>query len=184
MRAFTLFILIGLLLGCNSDPMPDMERTFIIQSGDHCDKLQPILPLHARELEGSIYLDQSMVAQEGFISKIVGISGIDNHKNSARIGWVTRGDLIELVSYVYVEGHCPQSDSELRQSLGLYSPPVEVSYKISYSDHTWHFQLNENMLDVPGKMPAVRYISMPWYGGHPSAPHDIKVQVSYKFNQL
>ncbi len=170
------------MVSCQKEPFNELSHTFIIKEGNHRDEKEPPVLVPAKdEIEGFIYLDPSMLAEEGFVSKLVGISGLHNYKNSARLGWRTVGDKIELVTYVYNDGQTPQENpEELKKSLGLYTAPAQVYFKIYYAGGNWHFQVDETLAKVPGEMPTLKYISMPWYGGVPSAPHDITVKIIYK----
>jgi hypothetical protein len=180
MKKLICFSLFFLVISCQKVSFEFIEHTYTIRQGNHHDAFEPIIILPDTRIEGTIQLDPSMLAQESFISKLVGISGMNNHKNSARIGWRTVGEQIQLVTYVYNDYESPMEDPETMLSLGLYTPPVTVNYRIYHAGEYWYFQVDENTAKVAGRLPAVRYLSMPWYGGHPSSPHDIRITISYR----
>jgi hypothetical protein len=109
------------------------------------------------------------------VNKLYGFSeGIDNHQNSARIGWRYLYNRLELFAYVYVNG------TLLRDA--TYTPPfiktveinTEINCSIAVSGAYYIFKVDGVEVRTPRGLTTTGfngYQQYPYFGGTETAPH-------------
>lgn len=193
----TIYVVIGalLLIGCtkNIDAPDDKEMIkevetkpgqysiFTIQKGaHHCDQ-NPVTPVTTSEMKFMVKFDSSAIYQtvlpenQYAINKLWGFSeGMDNHYNSARIGWSWTSDALRLYGYVYVNGelHYQEITSVL---IG-----EEIACTIKLVENTYLFTVNGVTASLPRGLSSAQangYQQYPYFGGIEVAPHVITIQI-------
>jgi hypothetical protein len=156
-----------------------MTRTSTIPKGKHRGDVWMGFP--KRSISGIIYLNESMLADGNFISKITGISGYNckGQKCSARIGWKSVNGMIEIWAYVWNNGVSPQQNLGQKFKLASYKPDAEVPFEIEYKGGNVTFKTNNNVDIIKATTPTIKYLAMPYYGGEEVAPHDITINIKF-----
>ena len=108
------------------------------------------------------------------INKLYGFSdcGAQHHISSARFGWVSVGDSIELHGYIYVNG---ERKSKYLESISLNT---DVELSISLSENTYVFLVNGKQTIMPRQCDAEKidgYQLYPYFGGDETAPHEMYI---------
>ncbi len=111
------------------------------------------------------------------INKLMGFSCGFHHKNSARIGWRAKGDLIEIVSYCYVNGV-----RILEETLGTVKPNEKFSCIIKDVGDIWMIQFKNaigfsKVYVKKNSISSCGYMLYPYFGGNNVAPHDMQIKI-------
>jgi hypothetical protein len=108
------------------------------------------------------------------INKLYGFSdcGSLHHENSARVGWLWNGKMIELYGYCYVDS--------VRKSILLGTTPIGVSAEltINVQPNQYQFTYKGTTIRMPRHCtgPSIQgYRLLPYFGGDETAPHDVHV---------
>lgn len=108
------------------------------------------------------------------INKLYGFSdcGSLHHENSARVGWLWNGKMIELYAYCYT--------GSVRKNvlLGTTAIGTPADLGISVQPNQYQFFYNGTITTVPRHCTnnsAQGYKLYPYFGGDETAPHDIRV---------
>lgn len=108
------------------------------------------------------------------INKLYGFSdcGAQHHISSARFGWVSTGDSIELHAYVYLNGE--------RKSKYLHTVATntEVELTITPAANSYLFIVNGKISEMPRQCNSEKiegYQLYPYFGGDETAPHEMHI---------
>jgi hypothetical protein len=194
----TVYLLAGILFlsACakNADPVGDPKigddepenkpaqySAFVIQQGAHHADQNPVKPVTTSEMKFMVKFDSSAVYQtvlpenQYAINKLWGFSeGIDNHVNSARIGWSWTDNALRLYGYVYVHGILHS------QEITSVAVGAEISCSIKPQEDRYLFSINASTVSLPrgpSGAQAIGYQQYPYFGGNEVAPHVITILI-------
>ena len=112
---------------------------------------------------------------QGDVNKLYGFSeGIDNHINSARIGWNWQHNALRLYAYVYAGGvrNCKEIS---KVSIG-----EDIICSIRISTNKYLFSVDKKELELPRLLhtnTVAGYWQYPYFGGDEVAPHAISIDI-------
>jgi hypothetical protein len=110
------------------------------------------------------------IEKSDHINKLFGLTSIQIHKNSARIGYkedATTGEF-KVYAYYYQDG--------VRATKLLYKAKTYEIVNITIDTRFgYYFFVNGNTLMVNGK--KCKYIANPYFGGHPTAPKEFLYKI-------
>ncbi|OQP57586.1 hypothetical protein [Niastella populi] len=153
---------------------------YLIPAKQHYATNNVYQTIDKKELHFTAIFDSSCIytnnnAENAYdINKLYGFSdcGSLHHENSARVGWLWNGKMIELYAYCYTNG--------IRKSalLGttLIGTPAELS--ISIQPNQYLFTCNGSKTTLQrhcNSSNILGYKLYPYFGGNETAPHDIHV---------
>jgi hypothetical protein len=109
------------------------------------------------------------------VNKLIGLSDDGLHqKNSARFGWRWLNNKLELLAYTHYKGNFEFekiTDIEIgKEYIGTIQYGDEYTFICDGKVVTMRRDKN---------VPANNYYLWPYFGGDETAPHDIKIRVSY-----
>jgi hypothetical protein len=114
-------------------------------------------------------------ANQGDVNKLYGFSeGIDNHLNSARIGWNWQNNALRLYAYAYANGI--RNYKEI--STVIIGETINLSIGISANKYL--FTAGEKKLELPRALHSATvegYWQYPYFGGDEVAPHTICIEI-------
>lgn len=134
------------------------------------------------------------------MNKLVGFSMGYHMNNSIRIGWRCKGNDIELFSFIHQNGKIITADinTELinRQSTYLSTVKPGETIKFSIAKLSKNYCIIQ-LLDTNNKVLGtnniwfqtkvafwnVGYMLYPYFGGNTVAPHEMSIELEYKFIQ-
>lgn len=162
-------------------PQGSVFTTYTIQAGQHyCDQ-NSVKKVRTSEMNFVVKFDNSAIYQTVLpenqydINKLWGFTeGINNQKNSARIGWSWNNDALRLYGYVYANG------IRYYQEITTVSPDTEISCSIKPSGNTYIFTVNNSSVTLPrgpSTSQANGYQQYPYFGGDETAPHLITILI-------
>lgn len=165
----------------NSISNPSQYSTFTIQKGAHyCDQ-NIIRSVKTSEMKFMVKFDNSAIYQtvnpenQYAINKLWGFSeDIDNHTNSARIGWSWIDDALRLFGYVYV------NNILYYQEITPVTIGSEITCSIKLAGSTYLFTVNGISVSLPRGPSTVQvdgYQQYPYFGGAEVAPHLITILI-------
>lgn len=161
-------------------PVADTVFTpYYILSGKHyCDKSR-IEIFTGDELRFKVRFDSTVIYQssdpqnQADINKLYGFSeGVDNHLNSARIGWNWMNNALHLYAYTYSNG------SRAFKEIKKVSVGDTVNCCISIERGAYLFKVDENKVSLPRMYTTDKvngFKQFPYFGGDEMAPHDITI---------
>lgn len=163
------------------DNKPGQYSTYIIQKGAHYSDQNPLKPITTAEMKFMVKFDSSAIYQtilpenQYAINKLWGFSeGIDNHYNSARIGWSWTDNALRLYGYVYVHG-------ELHfQEITSATIGTEIACSIKPEGNRYLLAANGIVVSLPrgpSSLEASGYQQYPYFGGNEVAPHAITILI-------
>ena len=107
------------------------------------------------------------------INKLFGFSnGFNHHKYSARFGWNSENDKINIFSYVY--------DNGKRKSNPISTIECGKYYKMAIVDDNtnWIFSIDNYFTMVPkSEKFKIGYKLWPYFGGNITSPHDMSIEL-------
>jgi hypothetical protein len=107
------------------------------------------------------------------INKLVGFTeGIDNHINSARIGWSWNNNALRLYAYAYANGERNAAE------IGTVAIGIPFTVSVGISGNEYVFSVNDKMVSLPRAIQETTvsgYWQYPYFGGDEVAPHDIYI---------
>ena len=112
---------------------------------------------------------------QGDVNKLYGFSeGIDNHLNSARIGWNWQNNALRLYAYTYANGvrNCKEI------STVVIGEAIDLSIGIAANKYL--FKAGEIKLELPRALSSATvagYWQYPYFGGDEVAPHTICIEI-------
>lgn len=196
MKNLTLPFLILLLIGCQKNliEITTLEPTvpvvidttpvfikYTIFSGQHyCDKTA-IKSFSGKEMSFKVIFDSTAIYKtlnplnQGDINKLYGFTeGIDNHINSARIGWSWNKNALRLYAYIYANG--------VRGFKEISTVPIGAvaTCTIAVTDKQYLFEVNDKKVSLNRGLegPAVAgYMQYPYFGGDEVAPGNIYISI-------
>ncbi|MCW3094281.1 MAG: hypothetical protein JWP81_5350 [Ferruginibacter sp.] len=122
----------------------------------------------------AIYKTADPLNQED-INKLYGFSeGIDNHLNSARIGWNWNRNALRLYAYVYANG------IRTSKEISKVAIGATISATIRVAGKEYLFSVDENNVALPRALNdslVSGYRQYPYFGGDEIAPHNIYVYI-------
>ena len=167
----------------NNNPVisPETFVQFTIKSGEHyCDK-SSIQPVSLTEMKFKVKFDSSAIyqtkepANQNDINKLYGFSeGIDNHVNSARIGWNWNKAELHLYAYTYVNS---VRDSK---EIAVVAIGAETDCAIRVSGNEYIFTVENKTVSMPRALNTSMvsgYKQYPYFGGDEVAPNDIQIYI-------
>jgi hypothetical protein len=114
------------------------------------------------------------------INKLAGFTeGIDNHVNSARIGWSWNDNALRLYAYSYADA--------IRSSQEICTVAIgqELFVTISVTENEYVFKINDktvSLLRTVHTASVSGYWQYPYFGGDETAPHDIFIYMEEAAN--
>lgn len=162
-------------------PVENAFKVYNIPKGEHYCKESTFSNLTASEIEFTVQFDSSAIYSttdpnnQYDINKLWGFTeGIDNHLNSARIGWSFNENQLRLYGYSYADGN----RNSIEISVIDINQPINCSIKVA--DGVYIFTVNGITKFLPravvGKF-AVGYKQYPYFGGDETAPHDVTIRI-------
>jgi hypothetical protein len=112
---------------------------------------------------------------QGDVNKLYGFSeGIDNHLNSARIGWNWQNNALHLYAYTYAEGirNCKE--------ISTIAIGEAIPCSIAISANKYLFTVGEKKAELPRALNTATvagYWQYPYFGGDEVAPHNICIEI-------
>ena len=163
------------------DIHPCQYSTFIIQQGaHHCDQ-NPWKSVTTSEMKFMVKFDSSAIYKtvlpenQYAVNKLWGFSeGIDNHYNSARVGWSWNMDSLRLYGYVYVNGELHY------QEITSVNIGEEIACSIKLVENTYLFMVDDIVVSLPRGLSGSQangYQQYPYFGGNEVAPHLITIRI-------
>ena len=130
----------------------------------------------------TVMFDSSIFTKETHINKIFGftVGGMFEksiHKNSFRFGWRIVDEKIEIMSYVYIDGHREY------KLLAKILPNVHYELILQRNRREVVFEVFQGRTSIATKVYDFKnshdygYRCGLYYGGKPKAPHTIKIKV-------
>ncbi len=186
------FIILALLLfaGCKKDAVKissDSSLTdplytkYSISVGEHyCDKTT-IKAFAGTHINFNVKFDSTAIYKtidpinQYDINKLYGFSeGIDNHLNSARIGWSWNKNALRLYAYVYADG--------IRnfKEISTVAIGAVICITISISEKEYIFSVGGKKLSLPRALDETTvsgYWQYPYFGGDETAPHNTYIYI-------
>jgi len=142
------------------------------------NRLQPFI--FGRKLEGSVRFSKECWHTRGSIqytgwNKLIGISGLLIHRNSARLVWMpdfsTPGKIM-IATYVYANG------KRIINPITSVHVECETGFRIEASEGLWTFSIKEKMNIIYATIPPIRLKAYPYFGGKSTAPHTMHITIS------
>lgn len=155
-------------------------KEYIIKKGKHRSGIHVAPHCHCHFLHYQVVFESDCQYDLGTedqldINKLFGVSFGMHHKNSARFGWRSVGNQIELLAYCYV------NKKREWTSLGLVNLNVLYNLKIYVTDDQYQFKvynldrLVSSCVIQKGKVPEYGYFLFPYFGGTSVAPHSMRI---------
>jgi len=190
MKKLLPFLLLFILFSCRkSSPEIENETSVIapgyvqytIEQGAHYCNNNSLKAISLNEMNFKVKFDSSAIyktvnaANQKDINKLYGFSeGIDNHVNSARIGWAWYKDALRLYAYTYCNG---TRDFKEITTVDI-GAGVMCGIKVSGSEYI--FSVDKMIVTMPRAVQstvASGYQLYPYFGGDETAPARIQVQI-------
>jgi len=194
MKNLSSFFVILLLVGCQKDLVempvlaPDVPviidttpvyTKYTIFKGQHyCDKTA-VKSFSDKEMSFKVIFDSTAIyttldpVNQGDINKLVGFTeGIDNHINSARIGWGWNKNALRLYAYVYA------NSVRSFKEISTVAIGAVITCKIGISEKQYSFEVDDKKVALNRAIegPAVAgYWQYPYFGGDEVAPGNIYI---------
>ncbi len=189
MKTLTSVFVILLLVGCQKDliEMPALApdapaiidttpvyTKYTIFKGQHYSDKTAVKSFSSNEMNFKVIFDSTAIyttldpVNQGDINKLYGFTeGIDNHVNSARIGWCWNKNALRLYAYIY--GNGVRGFKEITTvNIGAV-----IKCKIVISDKQYVFEVDNKKVSLNRALegPAVAgYWQYPYFGGDEVAP--------------
>jgi|GEM_PF-6938739 len=198
-----LFLYFVVLSSCMDETFPTDYETQIVRKGNnYCDNSQAVIySFMGRKYLATVKLDTSLfVHNEGaYQNKLLGFSeSSDVQYNSARVTFHTLSDPTDslkdeliLKTYVYNNGKRLTDEKYTIELLRLSYLDVlaglghdSIRFEIEMTDKQYLFKVNNGQqVSMPrvGTLPldSPKYILKLYYGGTPTAPHDMSIKIKY-----
>ncbi len=155
------------------DTTPIFTKYTIFKGQHYCDKTT-VKSFANKEMKFKVIFDSSAVyttldpVNQGDINKLYGFTeGIDNHINSARIGWNWNKNALRLYAYSYANGI--RSFKEIT----TVSISAVITCKIVISEKQYLFEVDDKKASLARSLevPSVAgYWQYPYFGGDEVAP--------------
>lgn len=166
--------------GGSSNPT-SQYLTYTIKQGAHfCDQ-DTIKSVTTSGMEFTVKFNNTAIYRtldpenQYDINKLWGFSeGINNHYNSARIGWSWNNDSLRLYGYAYANGIL------YYQEVTPVTIGKEVTCSIKLAGDTYRFTVNGVSISLPrgpSASQASGYQQYPYFGGDEVAPHLITILI-------
>ena len=196
LKNLTLTFVLLLLFGCQKDlvEMPELALAvpvgkdstpvytkYTIYKGQHyCDKTV-VQSFSDQAMSFKVIFDSTAIyttldpINQGDINKLFGFTeGVDNHINSARIGWSWNEKALRLYAYSYADGI--RSFKEITTvTIGTV-----ITCKISISEKQYLFEVDGKIASLPRAIegPAIGgYRQYPYFGGDEVAPGNTYIYI-------
>lgn len=172
----TAIILILMLTSCLKHK-PNNGEMFVIMPGEHYSDLGVrVSPEHS--ISGTFKFNKTceyvLTENVGQINKLVGLShGMNNHKNSARIGWEFLNGEYIMHSYCYVDGE--RQHFEIARVVNNQRVEFAVSIHVGY----YSIMVNGNTHTIDNNITKLKrsYIQHFHFGGEQPNPNDEPMRV-------
>lgn len=109
------------------------------------------------------------------INKLYGITeGIDNHTNSARIGWSWNNNALHLYAYAYAGGERGFKE------ISTVAIGAEITCNITISGKYYLFAVNDKKVELARSLtgaPVSGYWQFPYFGGDEVAQHNTYIYI-------
>jgi len=162
------------------DSTPVFIKYTIFKGQHYCDKTS-VKSFSGREMHFKVLFDSSAVYKtldpinQADINKLYGFTeGIDNHINSARIGWSWNKQALRLYAYIYANG--------IRSFKEIATVPIGTvaTCAISISDKQYLFEVNDKKASLNRALegpPVAGYWQYPYFGGDEVAPGNTSIYI-------
>jgi hypothetical protein len=153
------FLILLLCLGCTK-----MDESYLIKKGTHKSSNKIVclneINVSFTFTEDHKYLHLKETTQ---INKLIGLSTLKIHENSARFGYRQEGNKFKVYAYYYNEG--------VNNTFEIYEAEVNelLILKIK-TGSTYYFEVNGNVFITSGV--KCKYMCYPYFGGTVKAPKD------------
>lgn len=143
------------------------ESTIKLFTGDHIN-------FKVKFSSAAVYTTKEDENQ-GDVNKLYGFSeGIDNHLNSARIGWNWQSNALRLYAYAYANGirNCKE--------ISTIAIGEAISCSIGITANKYLFTVREKKVELPRALNTAAvagYWQYPYFGGDEVAPHNICIDI-------
>lgn len=146
---------------------------YIIKKGRHFANftINRLFPFTCSEIEGTVLFSKECLV-EGNISgwnKLIGITSLNNHKNSGRLVWMSDGTKIRIAGYVYKDG------SRNEKEIIRIDADRSYKYSVKYSNGHWVFSIDYKDVIMTGKLGFLKFKQFPFFGGQAVAPITMKL---------
>jgi hypothetical protein len=130
-----------------------------------------VLRFRATFMENCLYIPTE---NPGQINKLYGMAYGQHHNCSARVGWRSDGNLIEVLSYVYTA-----KDARESRTLGFVKPCQPHEYEIARKGDDLSISMDD---EEPQKFKLfapslIGYRLYPYFGGANPAPHRMQIEI-------
>jgi hypothetical protein len=172
-----LFLFIALTyLSCTKETLDDGFTVYRIEKGQHESgnkvdvTTREEVKYQVRFAESCLYKIDSDDSLD--VNKLFGLSDAQSHSDhSARFGWRTKGNRIEIMTYVRRSGNI------VTRPIGTVSPGESACYTISIMPNYYLFRF-ESTIDTihrTSSFNGVRYHLWPYFGGNQPAPQTMEI---------
>ena len=156
-------------------------KTYQIKSGNHRSGiffrpfLKSRLSFCAKFSQSCIYNFNTV--DQFDINKLMGFSRGLHHHNSARIGWRSKEDKIEIVSYCYINKIRIQEET-----LAIISPEENIYCSIFDKKTSWIISVQTisfyKKIEIPkDNVIKFGYMLFPYFGGNMTAPNNMEINI-------
>lgn len=158
--------------------------TYKIKKGKHRSGIHIRPHFGTKRMAWTVRFDESCTYDIGMpdqldVNKLCGISHGLHHKDSARFGWTSVGNRIELFAYYYTNG------VRSFKSMGVHDIGEDIELYITVSKEFYHMTVQSKSDSIIRKDRTERnvkackygYMLYPYFGGNQTAPHDVKMSL-------
>jgi len=176
MKTKLFILLIVVAMACSCRKVENDFKVYKIYQGNHYCNGWRLLKANndirfSFIFSGDCIYNESAQVCSGW-NKLYGISDINNHSNSARIGWRCVCGKIVLGWYVYVNGLCSSGYMDTIQA------GQEGTGRIMYGGSDLTIQVNNKFVVLKGTQePTALFYQFPYFGGEETAPRDMTIYI-------
>jgi hypothetical protein len=174
-------LIYSILILTSCEPEWDFYERYLIQEGGHDSELKiellqnSSLSFYARFDSSAIYTSTTPENQWD-TNKLMGFSDCNSkhHDNSARFGWRWLNNGLDIMAYVYKDGH------RIIEKIGVAKIGQENYYNIQITNDFYTFNFNDNRISIPRGQTCDQgayYLLFHYFGGDEVAPHNISIYI-------
>ena len=155
--------------------------TYRIKKGKHRSGIHVRPHFGTKRMAWTVRFDESCTYDIGMpdqldVNKLCGISHGLHHRDSARFGWASVGNRIELFAYYYKDG------ARSFNSMGVHDIGKDIELHINVNDAyemtvASDGTIYRDRLVRSPKACKYGYMLYPYFGGNQTAPHDVKLSL-------
>jgi hypothetical protein len=191
MKIFCILIAFALFAGCKKDGPATIDTSgtpvtttdtlikySILKDAHYCDKTA-IKIFTGTAMQFNVKFDSTCIyntidpQNQYDINKLAGFTeGIDNHVNSARIGWSWNDHALRIYAYAYANA--------VRSTIEICTVAINVPFTVSIgiTADEYIFKVNEKQVRLPRAIHTAAvsgYRQYPYFGGDETAPQDMYI---------